>query len=243
MKDSPTSPNAISTISGDENRDRPLTVQCLLSRSPLDLQSPSDSLARYCRKIRSLCSPLAVSAQQGKLFVSKYEFSSTLTKCDPSMVGLEIYLVAISYADQLLKARAVGVPNSQLSCDNLVLRFSSNIQEETAGFRGLDLAHWALRERYASAGLMFGKFRRGEDRARACRRGVIPAPPETFLSIRFNMGVRDDQFFRHAEHLLAEARDKRANERGQLYVGDSGFAAVDADPIQLYQAATRGFLS
>ncbi|WP_329345872.1 DUF6875 domain-containing protein [Streptomyces microflavus] len=91
-------------------------------------------------------------------------------------------------------------PHGSLRCENVV------ILGEVPGVEHRDLLawpHWALKNLYGPAGIMFGKFYAGEEEnTRAGER--IPLAPVSFLPVRAAIRRRDPQFL-HATLDLAAA--------------------------------------
>jgi hypothetical protein len=121
------------------------------------------------------------------------------------MTKMQNYIFYLGYLHtELLRVRraeATSAAEKMLLCENLFFRF--NDEDVVDGKTMLDWPHWALKLLYTKAGVLFGKFWKGE--REFSRSGApIPPPPYHLLSIRSGIKERDAAFFKKAQFLLED---------------------------------------
>ncbi|MGW1886557.1 hypothetical protein [Streptomyces sp. NPDC001970] len=135
-------------------------------------------IAPYVEAVSSHCPYLAPSVAHGLTGWTVYEVAGR-----GEDVEAELFHAGVQAAEWVrpLATRRHGA----LVCENIVI----------LGARGevMTWPHWALKNLYGPVGLMFGKFRAGEQRAGRGGRSV-PRPPVSFLPVRVAVRSRDPRF-------------------------------------------------
>ncbi|WKX70920.1 hypothetical protein [Streptomyces sp. XD-27] len=141
----------------------------------------------YVEAVSDHCPYLAPSVERDLTGWTVYEAAG-----DPDDVEAEVFHAGVQAAEWVrpLATRRHGV----LVCENIVI---------LGGHEGLlTWPHWVLKNLYGPVGLMFGKFRAGEQRVSRDGRG-IPEPPLSFLPVRVAIRPRDPRFLAATPDLAA----------------------------------------
>ncbi|MFE2723257.1 DUF6875 domain-containing protein [Kitasatospora sp. NPDC059327] len=126
-------------------------------------------------------------------------------EAEPADIEGAVFAAAVQAAEFV---RALSPwPRGHLVCENVVVL--------GVGRPEIDWPHWALKNLYAPAGLMVGKFWKGEEDTG--RKGdPLPVPPVTFLSLRPAVRPRDPHFLDGTPDLAATIATARDDGRDVL---------------------------
>ncbi|GHE04127.1 hypothetical protein [Streptomyces alanosinicus] len=132
----------------------------------------------YAEAVTVHCPYLAPSLERGLTGWTVYEAVG-----EAEAVEAEVFHAGVQAAEWVrpLANRRHGV----YVCENIILL---NADDEV-----LSWPHWALKNLYGPVGLMFGKFRKGEEDTDRHGRH-IPRPPMAFMPVRAAVRVRDPRF-------------------------------------------------
>lgn len=170
-------------------------------------------LEAYITDIESrFCPFLEPSATKGLTSYSVYELGGW----DMKQIQALMFCIGLLHTEILRRSRT-NVPLQQryLVCENIFFRF--DIEDSVEGAELFGWPHWLLKVRYTQAGVLFGKFWKGEE---AMSRSSIPIPPPPYhmFSIRGAVKQRDPAFFTKAPELLDTLI--AAEDNGQFVFGD-----------------------
>ncbi|CAM5678148.1 MULTISPECIES: hypothetical protein [Streptomyces] len=151
-------------------------------------------ITSYAQAVTVNCPCLAPSLERGLTRWTVYEAVG-----DGEAVEAEVFGAGVQTAECVRAAAARR--HGSLVCENIVLL---NVADDA-----MTWPHWALKNLYGPVGLMFGKFREGEEDTD--RRGLcIPAPPVAFMPVRVAVRPRDPRFLAATPdlaHAVANAVD------------------------------------
>ncbi|MFJ3787948.1 DUF6875 domain-containing protein [Kitasatospora sp. NPDC090091] len=141
---------------------------------------PPEGCAVYVDVTTSFCPYLGPSLRSGLTGWTVYGVDPD---ADPVDVEGAVFAAAVHAAEfvRVLAPRSRG----HLACENAVFL--------GAGRQEIDWPHWVLKHLYAPAGLMVGKFWKGEEDT-SWKGDPLPVPPVTFLSLRPAVRPRDPRF-------------------------------------------------
>ncbi len=149
----------------------------------------NSGIASYFKSISQKFCPFMKPADDAG--VLRYSFFSV----QGSFVEVERRIFAIGFVlterFRWQRQNASKTSERALMCENPIFEFQDTIENEQAV---LAWPHWLLKLMYLEAGVMYGKFWKGEKEND--RRGIpIPEPVCTFMSIRSAVKAKDVRFF------------------------------------------------
>lgn len=154
-------------------------------------------LKEYLTEIRNrFCPFLEPSEARSLTRYSVYELGSV----DVEEVQELMFCLGFLHTEILRRKRwEVPVQHRPLVCENIFFRFKT--EDSVNGSELFGWPHWLLKVRYTQAGVMYGKFWKGEE-ALSRDSVPIPLPPYHMLSIRGSVKKHDPAFFKKAPELL-----------------------------------------
>ncbi|NOK59851.1 MAG: hypothetical protein GFH27_549291n43 [Chloroflexi bacterium AL-W] len=167
-----------------------------INRSNVRL-SDDDVFSQYSERITAFCPFLEPAHNEGVLHQHIYQLPSAHL----AVLQAEVFYLGVVHTERFRQQRyELLSPKKALFCDNIVLVPHADGSGED-GRALLAWPHYLLKTLYTKAGIMFGKFWKGEEEV--SRKSVpIPPPPCHFLSIRSVVKARDPYFFSKAPELL-----------------------------------------
>ncbi|WP_149184082.1 hypothetical protein [Streptomyces sp. TRM49041] len=147
----------------------------------------SADVTPYVQAVAAHCPYLAPSVERGLTGWTVYEAAG-----DEDDIEAEVFHAGVQAAEWVRPL--AGRRHGALVCENIVLL--------GADYGVMKWPHWALKNLYGPMGLMFGKFRAGEEHTDRYGRDV-PSPPVPFMPVRGAVRPRDPRFLAATPTLAA----------------------------------------
>lgn len=215
----PSSPTSESLVRGSAG----FSLSLLAARRPLT-RGDRDPFTNHCLSTTAVCPYLSRSINRQRTFVSEYRIGGG-TIAD---LQAAVFYAAIPAVEAFRDSTRATDRDSGLQCENVAFMIADPGMAAN-GRDVLEWPHWMLKLLYTKAGLVFGKFWKGE--TLISRSGLAaPVPERNFLSIRWALRGRDDHFFESTPFLQRQFENASYDRRNVHE--DFGVSRRDAYSVQ-----------